>query len=270
MKKNNTLKVTLVTLVTLITLVTLVTLQYHYKVFYVNYKSEYKLNNLDKKKILIFTIETRDLKIVDIHNKNISEYSDIHNYKYVFLNNYKNKSIELPVYWWKLQYMLDLLNNEEEYDYFLWLDSDAFFVDYTIPLESLIEKSPHSSIFIGYDHNYLNIINIFTYCAGVFMLKNDKTSKNFILDCIEDYIENYSCIINNKHTLNGVWAGECYEQGVMNKLIKTKYKENTFKISESFVTNSVYLSENTVISHIFGDKDICYNKITNFLKKKHT
>jgi len=165
--------------------------------------------------------------------------------------------------------MLDLLNNEEEYDYFLWLDTDVFFVD-DIPLESLIEKSPNSSIFIGYDHHPLNIINIFSYNAGVFMLKNDKISKNFVSDCIQDYIENYSCIINNKHTLNSSWAGECYEQGVMNKLLKTKYKENTFKIPHSFVTNSNYLSENTVISHIFGDKDICYNKITNFFKKKHT
>ena len=258
MNKNN--------LFTLFTLITLFT--YQYKVFYINYKSEYKLNNLDKKKILIFTIENRDLKIVDIHNKNIAEYSDKHNYKYFFSNKYKNKSLELPVYWWKLQYMLDVLNNEEKYDYFLWLDSDAFFVDLEIPLESLIEKSPNSSIYIGYDQHPLNIINIFTFCSGVFMLKNDQISKNFVSDCIQHYIENYSCIIDNKHTLKGEWAGECYEQGVINKLIKTKYKENIFKIPESFVTNSIYLSENTVISHVFGDKDNCYNKITNFLKKK--
>ena len=84
---------------------------------------------------MIFTIETRDLKILDIHNNNISAYSNKHNYKYIFFNDYKN-NLELPVYWWKIQCMLEMLNNSE-YEYILWLDSDAFFTDFDVPLETL-------------------------------------------------------------------------------------------------------------------------------------
>lgn len=237
-----------------------------YKIYFINNKSYFKLENLSKKNILIFTIETRDLKIVDIHNKNITEYSKKHNYNYIFLNNYKN-NLELPVYWWKIQCMLDNLNSGK-YDYVLWLDSDAFFVDDKIPLESLIEMSPKSSIYIGKDFGVILIYEK-SYCAGVFLVKNDKIGKEFLSDCINTYINTKFCKVDNKYTLNSAWAGDCYEQGVMNKLLKTKYKENVFNIPHSFALNNNKLSENTVISHIFGDKENTYNQITQFLKNKN-
>ena len=158
--------------------------------------------------------------------------------------------------------MLEMLNNSE-YEYILWLDSDAFFTDFDVPLETLIEMSPNSSIYIGQD---MSII-IKVYCAGVFLIKNDSIGKEFLKDCINTYIETSHCKVNNKYSLNSSWAGECYEQGVMNHLIKTKYTENVFKIPYSFVLNHYLLSENTVISHIYGDKENTYNEITTFLEK---
>lgn len=232
-----------------------------------NNKSEYKLDYLNKKKILIITIETRDLKILDIHNKNVLDYSNKHNYKYIFLKNYKN-DLELPVYWWKIQSVLDILNNNiEEYDYVLWLDSDAFFVDDEIPLESLIDKYPNYSIYIGKDCYSLLFTN--AYCSGVFIIKNNKISKDFLSDCIKMYTETSFCKVDNKYTLKGLWARDCYEQGIMNKLLNTKYKNDVFHIPNSFVFNNTFPIQNTVISHVYGgDKNDCYNKITNFFNLK--
>lgn len=261
MKKVIAISLVILFLLSLLYFIYLIYLKY--KIFFVNEKSNFKLKNLNKKNILIFTIETRDLKILDIHNKNISDYAEKHNYKYIFIKDYKN-SLELPVYWWKIQCMLDYLNSNK-YDYVLWLDSDAFFIDYEIPLESLLEMSPESSIYIGKDLNPL--FNI--YCAGVFIVKNDKIGKEFLSDCINTYINTKSCKVDNKYTLNSEWAGDCYEQGVMNKLLKTKYKKNVFIIPNSFVLNHSKISENTVISHIFGDKDNTYNEITKFLENKN-
>ena len=232
------------------------------KIFYVNSKSYFKLTNLNNKKIIIGTIETRKLKILDIHNKNVSDYAKKYNYKYIFTDNYKN-NLELPVYWKKIQFIFEILQNED-CDYVLWLDSDAFITDDTIPLESLIELSPNSSIFIGKDLTF----NIFPpYCAGVFMIKNDEFGKNFLSDCINTYI-NSDCKDGNKYSLKGAWAGDCYEQGVMNKLINTKYKKYVFEIPQSFVLNTGTISNNTVISHIFGNKNDAYRKIVSFLKNK--
>jgi hypothetical protein len=50
----------------------------------------------------------------------------------------------------------------------------------------------------------------------------------------------------------------------MNKLLNTKYRKNVFNIPYSFLLNYPKISKNTVISHVFGDKENTYNEITKF------
>ena len=266
MKKNKgviSLRFIIITLVSILLVLFIIQVLLNMRIFFVNDKYSFNLN-VNKKKILICSIETRKLKIVDIHNENVNKYAQKHNYKYIFVNDYKN-NLELPVYWWKIQFILDMLNTNN-YEYVLWLDSDAFFTDTEIPLESLIDMSPNSSIYIGTDWTVVS--GFFkTYCAGVFMVKNDEIGKDFLKDCINAYINEKDCKKDGKYNLSGAWAGKCYEQGVMNKLLNAKYKKNVFTIPYSFALNYSVISGNTVISHVFGDKENTYKQITKFKLK---
>lgn len=217
-----------------------------------------------KKNILLFTIETRSLDLVPIHNKNLEDYARKHNYKYIFMNQYKNKLI-LPIYWQKLQCMLDMIKTYPQYEYIMWLDSDSIISHTEIPLEYLIELSPTSSIFIGKDHPSGEEQ---PYCAGIFMIKNDKIGRKFIEDCINTYLNREKCISKNKYVLNGKWAGECYEQGIMNELLKTNYKSYLFHIPEYFLINDVNPLFGTVILHLYGDKNNAYSIFKNYLDCK--
>lgn len=250
-----------------------------YKILYPSHKEKYEefysttkpvfdltkiKSNPSPKKIFLFTIETRPLDLVSIHNKNLEEYAKNHGYKYVFLNSYKNKLI-LPVYWQKLQCMLDMMEKYPDYDYFVWLDSDSIISHPEIPLEYLIDLSPFSSIFIGKDHPSGPKE---AYCAGVFMIKNDFTGIHFIKDCIDTYLNREKCISKNKYVLNGKWAGECYEQGIMNELLADKYKYNFFQIPESFLMNDGRPLFGSVILHLYGDKNYAYSVFKEYLECK--
>lgn len=209
--------------------------------------------HFNKYKIIITTLETRKIKFLDLHNKSVQYYCDKHGYIYDFRTQYNN-SLELPVYWQKLQLVQDLLNSD--CDYVLWLDSDSIICHPEIPLEYLISKNTDTSIFINKD--FPCGINE-PYCAGVFMIKNDTVGKAFINDCIETYINNEKCKKDGKLGLNGVYAGECYEQGTMNILLKSKYKNNMIQVSNDFIMNTIYPCYGTVILHFYDrNKDYGY------------
>ena len=207
----------------------------------------------DKKKILIVTMENRTLDFLYIHNESVQSYCDLHGYTYIFQTEYINK-LDLPIYWKKIQLVRDHL---PYYDYVMWLDSDTIICNNSIPLENVIDLN--KSIFIGKDFN--RFFGIFMpYCAGVFIIKNNYIGKKFLDECIDTYINNSECKVDNTYTLNGRWAGECYEQGVMNKLLKLSYyKKHLYELPLYVVINSKFISTDTIILHKFGDKNSVYN-----------
>jgi hypothetical protein len=199
-------------------------------------------------KLAVLTYESRNLpKLLQLHNQNMRQYCAKYNYDYIFTNKYDNQ-LQLPVYWKKLQLVKDLLSNRY-YDYVLWMDTDAFFLDLNKKIESIINLSPTSSIFIGKDYGEE------TFCSGVFIIKNNQIGRTFIDDCITHYINSPSCKRNGKYSLEGQWAGMCYEQGVMNFKINTNYKDHTYIFSENIVYNADQEPPfSSFIIHIFGDK----------------
>lgn len=186
-------------------------------------------NKLSNLKIAIITIENRESEYLKIHNKSISKYCKKFGYDYIFKTTYDS---DLPVYWHKLLIVKDHL---KDYDYILWLDSDTIICNYDIQLELLIKNN--KDIYIGYDYP---ILLQKVYCAGVFMLKNSDTSINFLNDCLNDYLGNNFCKENGKPVLKGKWAGQCYEQGIMNKMIKNKYEKETLIISDKIFRNCIF------------------------------
>jgi len=222
----------------------------------------YEYEILKKKRIKIISNDDRDLELIKYHQKSFHEYSKKYNYEYKFYNKFDSK---LPPYWKKMEIILKELENKN-YEYILYVDSDTI-INIEIPIEYLIDKNENKFIYIGYDVNYMFKI----YNAGIILIKNNEMTRNFFLDCINYYKENKYCKENGKNILKGEWAGECYEQGVMNYYLKLpKYKYYMKQISSKYFHNHNKFNSNTFICHFFsskGKKDIS-NKFKEIIKNK--
>lgn len=213
-----------------------------------------------KIRFVLVTIETRENNVIRVHNQNIQTYCDQYGYEYIFISHYQNPSLDLPVYWWKLQYIKDRMEaQDKKMDYILWLDSDTIIANYR-RLEDIVGLAPSASIFIGKD--FFPDPQSQVYCSGVFMLKNNNVGKQFVDDCLNTYINNPKCKVSGKYTLEGDWAGECFEQGVMNNLLKNKYSFDVFELSPEYVLNGTANFSGFIV-HIFDNKQNVFDKIHN-------
>jgi hypothetical protein len=218
------------------------------------------IRKMSRPRFLLVTIETRDNNVIRVHNENIQSYSNRYGYEYVFNNQYQNPSLNLPVYWWKLQFIKDrMMAQDKRMDYIVWLDSDTI-VAHDRRLEEIVRLAPKASIFIGKDFSHDRSSQV--YCAGVFMIKNNDVGKQFIDDCLSAYVNNPRCKIHGKYTLVGEWAGECYEQGVMNKLLKSKYRSEMYELSPEYVMNGPANFHGFIV-HVFDNKQNVFDKIHN-------
>jgi hypothetical protein len=218
-----------------------------------DWKKNYLLNNnmldkplVKKNKIAIITFENRKGdEYVDLHNKNITAYCDKWNYKYLFYDQCAHN-----VYWCKMYLVLDALKSGN-YDYVMWMDSDSIIKNDTMSLDSIVNKYS-SDIFVNIDGGDS------VYCAGVFIIKNSPIGISYMEDCIKQ--NNKKCLTTD-NKLKGSWAGLCYEQGVMNKLIFDKYYNNTTCLPQYIVHNTGIddtlktCNTDTFILHLYGSKN---------------
>jgi hypothetical protein len=205
-----------------------------------------------------------------IHNKNIQEYCNLHNYTYIFKNSYENK-LNLPIYWKKIQLVKDLIENNN-FEYVIWMDSDTLIIDKSLKIEDILYNK--YSIYMGKDMN-----SKFNLNAGVFIIKNDDIGVSFLNECINVYVNRDSCKDKfGNYALNGEWSKDCYEQGVMNELIKTKYFNN-FKLLDNHIVLNTFIPNTTCfILHLFGGieknkdekRDVAFNLIINDNKHFNT
>lgn len=204
-----------------------------------------------KKKFKLITLETREMPLLTLHNENMNRYCNLHSYDYIFLNHYESI---YPIYWQKLELLLKEIDN---CDYIVWVDSDCIFIKENIPLEYLINNM---DIYIGYDAFSISglIMN-----AGFFIIKNNDNGKSFLQDCINLLINNKQCQKDGNYVCSGSWAGACYEQGVMNILLKDKYKNNV-KILDKNILLNIGEPGNSYIHHFFGpDKTKVFDYFNN-------
>jgi len=66
----------------------------------------------------------------------------------------------------------DYLHSDDNYDYILWIDADAIFINFNIKIEQFISRSLGRDILIAEDMNPCCLIN-----AGVILIKNTKWSQ---------------------------------------------------------------------------------------------
>lgn len=188
-----------------------------------------------KNKVAIITFENRNKEeYIEIHNKNILEYCKKWGYDYLFYDK-----CEYNVYWCKMYYVLNALKSGK-YDYVLWMDSDTIIKNKNISIDLIVNKYS-SDIFVSCDNG------LAAFCAGVFIIKNSNIGITYIEDCIKSQQKN--CIIKNTNKLRGIWAGLCYEQGIMNMLIFDKYYNYTTCLPSHIIHNG-RLTENNNICDI--------------------
>lgn len=219
--------------------------------------------NNKEKNILVVTFDNRKSDMLDIHNNNVSQYCHIHNYTYIYLDEYKT-DLNLPIYWKKIQVVQGFLNSSE-YDYVMWMDSDTIILDNNIRIESMINDK--DSIYIGTDDNRSLEDQYIGANAGVFIIKNDEYGKGFLNECINNYINNTKCKDKNgNYSLGSKWGGECYEQGVMNYIINALYITHTKILDNFLICNTGTAISGCFILHLYG----CgtnYKTRTNAFKK---
>jgi hypothetical protein len=184
------------------------------------------------------------------------------------MKNYVDPSYSLPVYWWKIQYLLNTLkkdNSRDYIDYIVWADSDTIILNPNISIQNIVNKCPNSSIYIADEINFTNNLN-----AGFFIIKNNDIGVQFLNDTINDYINNNNCKSDRGYNTGSEYSGQCYEQGVMNKLLKSSYKEHLCQLSKYTIINvdneNIKYDENSFIYHLFATWSP-ENTITQFFQK---
>ena len=207
-------------------------------------------NNL---RIAFYTLETRgstNLTIrdmVNLHNTNLRFYVSLHpGYTYTFLDSYPSK---LSPVWQKLQLVREKLVDGGP-DVVAWLDSDTCVRHPLFRFDDVIANSPASMLF-GYDRRKFN--------AGVLFFKNDETSRKFIDDCFEIYFSRTFCFLK-ADGLNSEWAGDCYEEGIINTLSQTSEYQGLVHIMHE-VSNAAIANHRSVINHVYSTKWLALPKL---------
>lgn len=205
-------------------------------------------------KILVLQIEDRSDNLL---NKLLNENKEIckaNEMEYVFMNN---TSSIIPPYWRKV-FEINNIMKKEEYDtidYIMWLDSDAFLFEFTKEkLNDLLEKNKNYSMLITPDMPEYHS----KFCAGVFMVKNNKEGKKIINKWISLYNPNdwkYDTK-KKKWSTDKEWAGVAYEQGSFTEyILNDENFKKDISILPYYVFNNNSCSDykpNTISTHLTG------------------
>lgn len=202
-----------------------------------------------KRKILIITTEDRKDSYIKLHDISFNNYCTKHGYHYIRSDNCPKE--QATTYWCKIHKVLEYIN---DYDYVMWADSDTIITQKDYLIDTFISEKGEPDIIIGTDNNRVNSNG---FNAGLFLIKNSPIGRSFLKECITSVAEITGCIKDGKE--RGIWAGSCYEQGVMNLLIRQKYHDYTYVDT----TGELFWSMNTkeyngpqgVFMHLFDIKE---------------
>lgn len=158
----------------------------------------------------------------------------------------KNKLQEISP-WWRKVFLVHLAMKTNKYDYVIWMDKDACFVNHDLNIHNFLDANSKISFFISNDPNYDNttIFHIIYYMllkndknyvnSGVFIFKNDYFGNKLLNDWVNGYDKNKWCLADNdscdleykfgnwKTTSN--WSDESFEQGYL-KYLLDKYEQS--------------------------------------------
>ncbi len=149
--------------------------------------------------IAIVSHSTLDVKYLDLAKDVHQRYARKFGYDYILRNNLlteqfidrfaSSKVFQLGLYWQKIFAVQaafeerDARSHDPEkrrYGWVMWVDADALFTNFTIPLEEITAKHPGKSFLVSREP-YMKIN------AGIFLLKNDPWSREMLATVARSY-----------------------------------------------------------------------------------
>ena len=230
-----------------------------------------RLHNTNYKPLKILVYQSTDYNqlpkwAVDAQNC-IKAYCKKYNYTYKHFDHSKEKHL-YPPYWLRvidLQYMLSSPNYD--YDYIMYMDSDAVFYDKNTSIENMLEfvdPNKKYSVYIGED---VNDSKLFICNSGVYIMKVNEISRNIVNEWLSIYTNNSEkkwIYKNNKWVCNTCrWADHNYEQGAFNIYIYPKWKPHIALLSTYFLSNK-YILTKSYVYHAMG----AHNKLRTIIFKQ--
>jgi len=173
-----------------------------------------------------------------------AQYCANHGYDFLFFSTHAQDN-HMPPYWLKVQIVKEVLETNK-YDYVMWIDSDACFWDANIAIERIFKVFGLAYHFFVAGPDILDSFN-----AGVWIVKNCVTAKEFMIDWIQCYKPEKWIRLKEKWKCLGLWAGKYFEQGAGKQLLKTdKYKYGLLWLNG--VLNCQIANVNTFVCHFYG------------------
>jgi hypothetical protein len=214
----------------------------------------FRRRHYTRRAVEILTLETRrDLRVLHAHDRSLRDYAARHGYVYASTGAFDPPGPVLTVYMRKLQFMLAALERSTA-EFVMWMDSDTMVSHPSVALEEALELAPAACVYIGIDikASLADLIGMYTYNAGVFILRRCEVSRAFLRDCIAQYMANPACVKDGTYVSSGPWAGECYEQGVMNAQLRGAYRDVVCQLPVAFAASSWLVLPGAVIMHAHG------------------
>lgn len=197
-------------------------------------------------RICVVNLTTKDI-VDDVYESNLNKikYCQKYNLDYRF---YLGRASKRHAQWDKIQCVMQ---NLPEYDYIVWIDSDAIFNNFDISLEKFIEENSNYDALFCSDVCYSKGQNHLLVNSGVMIFKNTKWSFE-ILSKVWHSVEDYSIDTLNKHSYDGF----PHEQGKLCDILLRENEQNKFKIFPSATFNQHPNSSNdqTFIVHFMGSR----------------
>jgi hypothetical protein len=159
-------------------------------------------------KILLLQIEDRNDDKLKKFMENNEKICNENNIKYISL---KKSRDHVPPYWGKIFEINKIMEEDKTIDYVIWLDSDAFFINYNNKrFHDFLKKYEKYSMIYTKD---MPPWELGDFNAGSFIVKNNEIGRNIIKEWMLYYKSHNWTYKNSKWETKMVWAGEDYEQG---------------------------------------------------------
>lgn len=168
----------------------------------------------------------------DSSRKNKLDYCKRHGYKFIAARD--QIDVSRPAAWSKFQVMLDYL---DDYDYILWMDNDAIFIDKSRRIEDVILNGQYiSDLYFVKDQNGIN--------SGVFLVKNTQFSKWYLKEAYRQ-----------KWLVNNMMAPFKYEQRAIHYL----HNEDSIKRlgAKPHPRSSEINAHTTIVDHTKMNSNVC-------------
>ena len=201
------------------------------------------------KSVLVLQLEDRTNNNLNIFMNENKQICINNNIKYIFL---EKSSFNVPAYWGKIFEIDKLMDEYPDIEYFMWLDSDAFFINFdNNKFQNFLKKYESYSMIITNDMPPFDA----EFNAGSFIIKNNKYGHDIIKEWTSFYNPNKWEYKDLTWRTESAWAGEEYEQGSFIKYILHNPKFNTHIINLPYYylnNNNCENNIDTITTHLAG------------------